>query len=106
MRRFRNNKPYYVIFTLSRDISEILLKCPKCYITILTNLTTVKKNDASLNSLVATIIYNIVLAVPAHSFDSSLQKNDMRYCGKYNDMVSFHLPGYVIPFYCLPKAIF
>ena len=36
MRRFRNNKPYYVIFTLSRDISEILLKCPKCYITILT----------------------------------------------------------------------
>ena len=27
MRRFRNNKPYYVIFTLSRDISEILLKC-------------------------------------------------------------------------------
>ena len=28
MRRFRNNKPYYVIFTLSRDISEILLKCP------------------------------------------------------------------------------
>ena len=37
MRRFRNNKPYYVIFTLSWDISEILLKCPKCYITILTN---------------------------------------------------------------------
>ena len=36
MRRFPNNKPYYVIFTLSRDISEILLKCPKCYITILT----------------------------------------------------------------------
>ena len=28
MRRFRNNKPNYVIFTLSRDISEILLKCP------------------------------------------------------------------------------
>ena len=36
MRRFRNNKPNYVIFALSRDISEILLKCPKCYITILT----------------------------------------------------------------------
>ena len=28
MRRFRNKKPNYVIFTLSRDISEILLKCP------------------------------------------------------------------------------
>ena len=36
MRRFQNNKPNYVIFTLSRDISKILLKCPKCYITILT----------------------------------------------------------------------
>ena len=36
MRRFRNNKPYYIIFTLSQDISKILLKCPKCYITILT----------------------------------------------------------------------
>jgi hypothetical protein len=34
-------------------------------------------------------LYDIVLAVPAHSFVSSLQKNDMRYCGKYNDMVSF-----------------
>ena len=36
MRRFRNNKPNYVISILSQDISEILLKCPKCYITILT----------------------------------------------------------------------
>ena len=35
MRRFQNNKPNYVIFTLSQDISEILLKCPKYYITIL-----------------------------------------------------------------------
>jgi len=59
-----------------------------------------------MKTLVATIIYDIVLAVPAHSFVSSLQKNDMRYCGKYNDMKSFHLPGYVIPFHCLPKAMF
>ena len=29
-------KPNYVISILARDISEILLKCPKCYITILT----------------------------------------------------------------------
>ena len=29
-------KPNYVISILSQDISEILLKCPKCYITILT----------------------------------------------------------------------
>ena len=35
MRRFQNNKANYIISTLSWDISKILLKCPKCYITIL-----------------------------------------------------------------------
>ena len=35
MRRFWNNKPNYIISTLSQDISKILLKYPKCYITIL-----------------------------------------------------------------------
>ena len=35
MRRFQNNKPNYIISTLSWDISKIPQKCPKCYITIL-----------------------------------------------------------------------
>ena len=49
MRRFRNNKPNYVISILSQDISEILLKCPQCYITILTQEVLKEVLNASLD---------------------------------------------------------
>ena len=49
-----------------------------------------------MEALVATTIYDIVLAVPAQAFVSSLQKNEMRYYGKWNDMYFISLPKHFI----------
>ena len=62
------------------------------------------------DSLVATIIYHIVLAVPAQWFVSTQERYEMRYHGKCNEIYFIACQrrcfSCVIPFHCLPEAMF
>ena len=85
MRRFWNNKPNYIIFTLSWDISEILLKCPKCYITILTTITTTCCQDDMIPGN-----YNDA-GIPHRQWETTKTPTRQRW-GRHDTNIMYHNP--------------